>query len=288
MSGEADEDTMSAWSSPNGGGGSGSGLGSSAELGSGPVFSLQRRSSFGMKMGSFSEDPLLLELQSDQDQVTLDAELAQVGRGRAESGGMGSVFKDVVQRAKETLGEGGAVKARAASPRASVPTRGATETAAAAGTVAKIDGDGTEPSGDKTGVKPSPPPESESPGEGPVATASKTAVTATNGPAEETFAATSPTNGSRRRSNQDDQSNDSDSAKGGSSLTGGSVRGEEASREEGDENTLPSDAPGSVQTGGSDARCATCRDRLTLLNHLGFPPAGGLSAPYCSLEGNRE
>lgn len=99
ISGEADEDTMSAWESLNGGGGVGAGgLGSPSEMG--PAFSLRRRSSFGQQMASFSEDPLV-GLGSDQG--SLDAELADVGRGGIEIDEMKPTIGGAIQRANEVV-----------------------------------------------------------------------------------------------------------------------------------------------------------------------------------------
>lgn len=98
MSGEADEDTMSAWGSLGGGGG---GLGSPSELG--PPLSLRRRSSFGMHMSSFSEDPLH---EHPVDGATLESELAGVGRGGDQGDDDLGTFGGVVNRAKE-VGPGG-------------------------------------------------------------------------------------------------------------------------------------------------------------------------------------
>lgn len=275
MSGEADEDTMSAWSSLNGGGGSGSyngggGLGSPGEIC--PALSLRRRSSFGMQMASFSENPLQ-ELQSDQ--VTLESELAAVGRGSARSDRSGDTFRDVVERTKGVQGGGGGGEGTgtAPTPGESTPIGGAAETeSVAAGSSAQIDGDGTVPSGDKRGIDvepsspslPSPLAPKESRGERPPPAADKSVATGMNGPME-----------GRRRSNQDDQSSDSDSARGAdSSITGGSVRGEEASRGGGSEHTPPvnTQAHGSIQSAGSDARWATAVQKKQLLNPLSCPP----------------
>lgn len=239
MSGEADEDTMSAWSSLNGGGGSGSGGGLASPGEIGPALSVRRRSSFGMQMASFSEDPLQ-ELQSNQ--LTLDAELAAVGlaavaRGNTESDGIGDTFGDVVSRAKDAE-RGGRADAEEAAGTAP------TQTSIPIGRPAESSAAGTVPSG----VEPLSPSEPASQGEGTSSAAGEivTEIVAntTHGPTE-----------GRRRSNQDDQSNDSDSARGAdSSITGGSVRGEGASRGGGDEHPPPSNVQGSIASGGSEAR----------------------------------
>lgn len=102
ISGEADEDTMSAWSSLAGGGGGGAG--SPIELGTAP--SLRRRGSFGMQMASCSEDP---PFDFRNDKISLDEELANVGRGGDESEDVVTSFGGVVERAKDVAlkNEGG-------------------------------------------------------------------------------------------------------------------------------------------------------------------------------------
>eukprot|EP00752_Nemacystus_decipiens_P012539 g11107.t1 len=170
MSGEADEDTMSAWSSLNGGVGSGSGggLGSPGEIT--PALSLRRRSSMGMQMASFSEDPVQ-ELQGGQS--TLDSELAEVGRGSvvAASDGIGDVFGHIVERVKEAQirqqdmngegsGEAGEEKRLAeegevaSSPRGdNIPIEGAAEKGTVEpGNSSQPDGHGTGPIVDRGGV----------------------------------------------------------------------------------------------------------------------------------------
>lgn len=88
MSGEADEDTMSAWGSLN------SGLGSPAELGNGPAQSLRRRSSFGMQMSPFSEEfGPILPPDRQKDKVSAGAELSEIGG----DGRMRTSMVDVVQ-----------------------------------------------------------------------------------------------------------------------------------------------------------------------------------------------
>lgn len=271
MTGEADEDTMSAWSSLNGGGGgSGTGLGSPSEIG--PTLSLRRRSSFGMQMASFSEDPAL-ELQSDH--VTLDAELAEVGRGGVEGDGKRNTFGDVALLAKEEAEGQGRREAGPASRREeSVPIVLEVDTETA--TAAQSNGDGTVPSSDhKNGVNPSSPQGPKDRGEVPSAAAVGPLVNTTNSPTEETFVAAPPSN--RRRSNQDDQSNHSDSDGGSSSITGGgSVRGEdaEASRGRGSEFAPPFNKQGSVESGGSDARCANVGEMRKTIPLTLRPPLG--------------
>ncbi|CAM9661521.1 unnamed protein product [Ectocarpus fasciculatus] len=102
ISGEADEDTMSAWSSLAGGGGGGAG--SPTELGTAP--SLRRRGSFGMQMAPCSEDP---PFDFRNDKISLDEELANVGRGGDESKDVVTSFGGVVERAKDVAikNEGG-------------------------------------------------------------------------------------------------------------------------------------------------------------------------------------
>lgn len=314
MSGEADEDTMSAWSSLNGGGGSGSGgggLGSPGEIGS--ALSLRRRSSLGMQMASFSENPLQ-ELQGDQ--TTLDSELAEVGRGSVVAGdGIADAFGDIVERVKEARrreeGEGGEGETgregggRAPSTRrGSFPVGGALEietgavvAAAAAGSISQIDGNGTVPSAGNSGagvpsageskigsavskLSSSPPASASASGaepskrEVPFSSSSPAAAEAVAATAANTT--NDPTEG-RRRSNQDDQSNDSDvdkdSARGAdSTITGGSVEGvgEDASRGVG------SEYPSTVQSAGSDARWAIAMERQSTADTiLGLPLPGG-------------
>ncbi|CAN0312301.1 unnamed protein product [Ectocarpus sp. 6 AP-2014] len=102
ISGEADEDTMSAWSSLAGGGGGGAG--SPTDLGTAP--SLRRRGSFGMQMASCSEDP---PFDFRNDKMSLDEELANVGRDGDESEEVVTSFGGVVERAKDVAlqNEGG-------------------------------------------------------------------------------------------------------------------------------------------------------------------------------------
>lgn len=102
ITGEADEDTMSAWSSLAGGGGGGAG--SPTELGTAP--SLRRRGSFGMQMASCSEEP---PFDFRNDKISLDEELANVGRGGDESEDVVTSFGGVVERAKDVAlkNEGG-------------------------------------------------------------------------------------------------------------------------------------------------------------------------------------
>ena len=275
MSGEADEDTMSAWSSLNGG------LGSPGEIG--PALAFRRRSSFGMQMSSFSENPPQ-ELQPDQ--LTLESELAEVGRGGVEGDRAsdrimtmtGDTFRGVVERATEAEAErqrsGGREAAPAGpTPGESIPTGDTAETApVASGSSAQIDGGGTvPPTGDRSSVdvetspslslSPSPPPSpSLSPPEPDNSQAEakrplEPVATMANGPTE-----------GRRRSNQDDQSNDDDSdndkkesARGADSSLTAEEEAEEASRGAGSEYTPPVNvqAQGSVESGGSDARCVT-------------------------------
>lgn len=262
MSGEADEDTMSAWSSL---GGSGGGLASPGEIG--PALSLRRRSSFGMQMASFSENPLQ---EQPIDHLTLDAELAEVGRGSTESDTIGGgTFGAVVERAKEGRGGGvGKDEAGTVSARASIGIGGAAETAAA-GISAQIDGGGAVPSGDNSGVEPSSPEREKGQGEGPSAAAVETAAITTHHGSTE----------GRRRSNQDDQSNHNDSARSDSSITAGSVRGdEEASRGGGHEHPPPVNVQGSAESGGSDSRCAITD--IAPLKPMSCP--SGVSCPIIS------
>lgn len=96
MSGEADEDTMSAWSSLAGGG-----LGSPGDLG--PSLSLRRRSSFGTHMSSFSEDPF--HEPPPRAAKNIESELTDVGRGGDQGTDALETFGGVVDRPKNVASD---------------------------------------------------------------------------------------------------------------------------------------------------------------------------------------
>lgn len=292
ISGEADEDTMSAWESLNGGGGGGGGLGSPAEMG--PAHSLRRRSSFGLQMASFSENPMV---EPRSDQVTLESELAEVGRGGLENDEIRPAIRDVVQRTKEAAGveegEGaGVVTATAESIPIDGGEKGGTKKAqvgdetASAGHSAEMD---LEPRDDNDYATP---PAAAMPHAGnnegtevvrvPTVALVQNATTdeATNGLSVEATAAAAAAEEKppgkilaasgggggeindprqRRRSNQDDQSDGSNSKLNSardSSINGGNFQGKGACPEEGSVDYPPSafNPQGSIESAESDAR----------------------------------
>lgn len=289
ITGEADEDTMSAWESLNGGGGGGGGPGSPTDMG---PLSLRRRSSFGQQMTSFMENPLV-ELQNDE--LTLDAELAEVGRGGVENDEMRPTIDGVVKRAKEMarVKEGGGATWAEAAKAGTTPidggVKGATEKAQgwdetpATGDNGEID---AKPSRDDNFAEPS---SAAMPSKGEskrIAGASNDAVVqkaTTNETAKElSVEPTTPapteqrtdtplvvhgvSGGDdgvndppqRRRSNQDDQSDGSNSKLNSardSSMSGGSFPEEGAGQGQGSIDYPPSfNLQGSIESGESDAR----------------------------------
>lgn len=267
MSGEADEDTMSAWGSLN------SGLCSPAELGA--AQSMRRRSSFGMQMSSFSEEFGPLSPPGQQkDQELVDAQLPEIGRdGRMRTR---SSMRDTVQHAMEKgLGDGGGEEKGEAGPVAT-PTDGVIDGEKyrenipdnTAGTSATVDaavssGGIAESSQSPEAVEV---PTLQSPiTADPSGGNDKAAVMETSQNALLTGSGRSIVDDldAPRRSNQDDSDQSNGSARSGSSITGVSVPGEggeegEIGRRE--EIELPPPALSPEESVGldsavSDARC---------------------------------
>ncbi|CAM9424792.1 unnamed protein product, partial [Scytosiphon promiscuus] len=244
MSGEADEDTMSAWGSLGGG------LASPAELG--PSLPLRRRSSFGMHMSSFSEEPFL---EPPVGRTSLNGEGADVARSGDQGKNDLGTFGSVVDRTKEKATGGGTEALTAGqsdlsssdrNPNNAATRRPASETAEERTAVPPaVDRQGSD------GVSSNPPDSGDERAKKALASLEGTKVLQP-----------------RRRSNQDDQS-DGLNSKINSARSGederdprtsmseiDSVHGEEtASNAEGSEYPLTAlIVEGSVESGGSDAR----------------------------------
>lgn len=310
MSGEADEDTMSAWGSLN------SGLGSPAELGNGPTQSLRRRNSFGMQMSPFSEEPggSILPPDRQKDHVFAGAELSENGGDGRRRNSM----VNVVQHAMDAgLVDQSGGEAREVEPVATLidgavdkdkDLEGIHDKTAAAVTSATVGDDVPDGGIDEPSLSPSAAVLATAHSTGPsggdeeVAPIETPQETLLDGSGTRVIGDFDP----RRRSNQDDSDQSNGSARSGSSITGVRVPGEEAEQRlgQGVGSELPPPAfslSGSVDVDSvvSDARCVCMECAVThttptsnpwylLLVSLSFWPEGirfHADKPYESVAG---